>query len=521
MKKRVGGLLLAGIMLFLTACSGVPKDTQTIKPEEMQGEKKDVSLTLNIGAAVDFKNNPEAETLVAESLIMLSPVREVVPLLAKSWEHKDYREFVLKLPEDLKFNNGDAVTLEDFDRSLRILGKKNYVDFVDKLKMISMPDATTLKIELSESSLYFLEELVKVPIMKASAFDDEGTILEYIATGPYLLDTYETDVSAHLLQNPYYRNKDQYAVKEVNWTVLQEAEARKLALISGQVDVIGISEHWPSVSFADSKELGQEKNLASTQQNTQYYTIVKGFSMNWKNGPLQDTSLRRALMYAVDRKRMNETLFFGQAFPCGHLFNPMFKDGPKNHEEFSYDIEKAKAILSEAGYVLERDRLTKDGKPVVLRFSTINVPSAIDMGVFLKDSFQALGIELDIQTFEGKLLVEEFENGNFDIGGQYGWFEPLVTSIKFNGISSEYSDGGLGFGVTDAAIEAGKGILVAQTMEELQQKAADYWKQQYEYCTYLPLYHSGRFAFFHKDWEGFYFSGYGTIDLSKVRKVRE
>ena len=174
-------------------------------------------------------------------------------------------------------------------------------------------DKTTLKIELKEPQLYLLPELTKIGIFKASEIDDEGNIREYIGTGAYVLDAYSANVSAHLVKNPYFRNKDQYEVDEIDWLVLPDGEARRLALLSGQVDVIGISEHWPSISFADAGELKKNENFSFTQQNTEWYTIVKGIIINWKTGPLQDVSLRRALMYAVNREELNKTLFFGQA----------------------------------------------------------------------------------------------------------------------------------------------------------------------------------------------------------------
>lgn len=527
LQKRLGIFLLLSIFLFLGSCTkqATQRKNEEKAPtteERLEKETSSEKTVLKMGAVVDFKNNPEAATLVAEQLILLSPSKEVLPRMAKSWDvNEQYTEFTFHLPEDLKFNNGDPVTLEDFDRSLRVIGKKEYVSFADKIKNISMPDKTTLKIELKEPQLYLLPELTKIGIFKASEIDDEGNIREYIGTGAYVLDAYSANVSAHLVKNPYFRNKDQYEVDEIDWLVLPDGEARRLALLSGQVDVIGISEHWPSISFADAGELKKNENFSFTQQNTEWYSIVKGIIINWKTGPLQDVPLRRALMYAVNREELNETLFFGQAQPCGHLFNPKFDDGPKGYPAFHYDLKKAKDLLKEGGYEEKDGKLLKEGQPVKLRFIIGTKPEAADLAIFLKNSFQELGIDTEIETFEGKLITEELEKGAFDLFISAGLFEPMVTSIKFSGIGNEFSKSGLGFGVNDAAIAAGQGILDAKNMEELSQYADAYWKEQYKECPMIPLYSSGRFAFFNKNWEGFYFTGYGDIELSKVRRVHE
>lgn len=505
------------------------EDNSTKEEVTSENSKKEslepaVKQVMNVAAVEDFKANlSEPASLVFDSLVQLDSTYRIVPHLAKSFEHnEDFTEFTFTLPENLKFNNGENVKLEDFQRSLTILSKFHYVSFADKIKTIEMPDPITLKVSLTEPDLYFLTQLHKVQIIKASEIEEDGVIKEYIGTGPYMLKSYEPQVSATLIKNPYFYQKEGFAIEEINWMVMPDAQARKLALTSGQVDVIGITEHWPSVPMSDIAELKQNNEFNFTHQDKDYYTIVKGISFNWKTGAAKDLHLRRALEYSIDRAKLTETLFFGEAEPCGRMFNPLFPDGPKEDEEFTYDIEKAKSILKDAGYVLKDNKLTKDGNPVVLKYVIGPSAQSADLAVFLQNSFKEVGVELDIQSFDPKLIMDELSNGRYDIANIHGWFEPVVTAVKLNGIKDDFDGSTLGFGVSPKAIESGQKIMDAKDMEAVSKAAKEYFSEQFEQCAYLPLYTSARHTFFSTKFEGFnIIGGSPLIDMSKVRKIHE
>ncbi len=506
--KKILALILVLMLLFAPQAVSATEDTSE-------------GLVLNIGAAVDFKNNQDSVILIYDTLLAMEPGYKPLPALAQSWEiSEDYTVYTFQITEDVVFSDGSLLTLEDFEESLKVLAKNYYLSFVDKLESIALSDDGLLTVTFLEPHLNFLNEVVRLPIIKAGSLNEEGQIEEYIGTGPFVLTEYEAQVSAKLSINPLHRRAEEYALTELNWRVISDAQSRKMALLSGQVDVIGISEHWPSVPLAMSNELKQNDSLAFVEQNKEYYTIVKGLALNWKTGPLSDQALRQAIMYTLDREAYNQIVLFGEGEACGHLFNPLFADGPKEQEAFDYDLDKARAILEAAGYQWEDGKLTKDGEPIVLRQIIAQDEQSTDTAVFIQNALKEIGIEVVIEGFDTKLLGAERENGNFDIAPTHAWFEPLISSMKFGGFQTEFSQSGLGFGVNEQAVEAGKQLLLVKTAEELEEVSQAYWAAQYEGCSYLPLYTSGRVAFFNKDFEGFYYPGWVShIDLSGVRKA--
>lgn len=509
-------ILLALVLVFkLKPASREKQDDSKIQNQE------EISQVLNIGAVFDFKNNEDSTALIYDTLVRIEPSYEIIPSLAQSWEvNEDYTEYTFKLKEGVVFSDGSPLTLADFEESLNLRPKALYLSFVYKLENVEFSEDGLLKVSFNSPHINFLIELAKLGIVKAGTLDEEGNIKDYIGTGPFVLTEYEPQVSAKLIKNPLHHKSDDYALEEVNWIVIPEAQSRKLALASGQVDVIGISEGSPTISLAMSHEMKKDDSWGFVEQNKEYYTIVKGLSLNWKTGPLSDLTLRRALMYAVDREAFNQLVLFGEGQPCGHLFNPLFIDGPKNLEPFAYDLDKARDILKEGGYKLEDGKLTKDGKPVVLKQIIVSDEESTDIAVFIQNALKEIGIEVVIEGFEGRLIAEPLINGDYDIGLNFGWFEPLISSMMFGGIETDFAQCGFAYGANEQAIEAGTRLMASKNEDELKEAAQAYWEAQYEECVYLPLYSSGMVAFYNKSFEGFYFPGWvSDIDLSGVRKT--
>ncbi|MDO4720882.1 MAG: ABC transporter substrate-binding protein [Peptostreptococcaceae bacterium] len=518
---RKGMLFFVSLTLVFAGC-GAPEEAK--EPDNQAEGGKKTAQVLNIGSKIDFKNNEEPYTLVFDSLTDLSVKQEPIPFLAESWEvDETSTEFVFHLVEGVKFSDGSPLTGEDVKKSLERIGGALHIAYAEHLEQIEVLSDRQIRVKMKKPQLFFLSELAKIPIVKASAIDEEGRIKEYIGTGAYVLHDYEADVSAHLTKNPHYWRGDRdFAIEEIRWIVLADNEARKMALLSGQVDVIGISEHFPTLSFSDIAEFKKEDSLRYYEQEQKNYTYVKALALNWKDGPAADRELRRALEYAIDRKTLTETLFFGEAHPCGFIYNPAMVGGPVKEEEFSYDPEKAKEILKQAGYRMEGEKLVKDGKPVVLRYRDVDSPISSDLSIFLQNELAKLGIGLDIQLLEGKLVGEMLKSGEYDIGIGHNLFAPLNSSIAWNGTRKEHSEFGLGFGVSAEAEEAARRVLEAGNIEDFEQAAQDYWREQWEACPIIPLYYNNRIAFYNSKFEGFQYSGaILRIDLSKVRKIDE
>lgn len=125
----------------------------------------------------------------------------------------------------------------------------------------------------------------------------------------------------------------------------QETQTRLAMAQAGETDITMISsEH--------IKIVKKDKNLKLAWCKYGYMRTLMFFALadpNYK-GPLQDIRVRQAIAYAIDTKTIAERVFQGLAEPYGNLSAPYHPGYDPNLKPHPYDPEKAKQLLTEAGY---------------------------------------------------------------------------------------------------------------------------------------------------------------------------
>jgi peptide/nickel transport system substrate-binding protein/nickel transport system substrate-binding protein len=381
-----------------------------------------------------------------------------------------------------------------------------------------------LKAAFKTTDLNFLKELMKIPGMQIDSLDDNGSFINHIGTGPFILTDYEKNVEATLVRNDdYWDTKRLPRVTELKWIVIPEAEARVMALESGQVDAIGITENTSSVINSSVAALRGNERYQILQTDENFYDAVFSVGMNWKRTPLSDVNLRRAIGYAVDRETLVDTVYFGVPVVCGHMMNPAFDDGSDQADAFTYDLNTAKKILSEGGYALENGVLSKDGVPIELEYVTTTETEDADLAVFIQSALKDIGITVNITTLDYGRAEERMKSGDYDLTMGLYWFVPTVIALSYYGIKDHYNSmgayGGLGFGVTGELTELARTVLSVKSNEELRKAADAFWAANYEACPTIPFSGRVRTAIYSPDWTGFVFNhNYHVIDLSGVTR---
>ena len=181
MKKLVMGagiLMLFAAAVFITACRDRSADSVQNKKEQR----------LVLGAHADFKGNQEAGTLVFDSLTVLDSEGKVQPAAVESWTvNKESTEFVLHLRKGLSYSDGTAASAEDLKKSIEVLGKTQFRSYMSKLDHIDIIDKTSVKVVMKSPFLFLVDELEKIQLIPAKFLQEDGSITEYIGSGPYLL----------------------------------------------------------------------------------------------------------------------------------------------------------------------------------------------------------------------------------------------------------------------------------------------------------------------------------------------
>ncbi len=212
-------------------------------------------------------------------------------------------------------------------------------------------------------------------------------------TGPFKITKVVLGQYAEMSRNEEYWDKAR--IPKLDKMVvypMPEATTRVAALRSGQVDWIEVP---PPDSIPSLKQAGLQISLWP-------YPHTYPYALNCLDGsPFKDVRVRQALNYAVDREGMCKMLN-GTAKPAMGLYppdNPMFGT-PKNR--YTYDPEKAKALLKEAGYGPDKPVKAK----IMISTSGSGQMVPIPMNEFMQQNFKAVGMDIDFDVVEwGTMLV--------------------------------------------------------------------------------------------------------------------
>jgi len=338
-----------------------------------------------------------------DALVKPMPGQALAPSLAQSWSASEdglTYEFVLR--ENAKFHNGDPVTAEDvkfsFDRyrgTARDLLK-------NRVALVEISDPHHVRFRLKEPWPDFLTFYGSatgvgwiVPKTYVEKVGDEGFKKTPIGAGPYKFVSFTPGVELVFEAFDQYWRKPP-SVKRLVFKVIPEETTRLAALKRGEVDI----------AYSIRGELAEE--LQRTPGLTLKPAVVQGvfniyFPDQWDvKSPWHDERVRRAASAAIDRDGINQAVTLGYSLVTG---NPIVAD----HNEFFwqppapvYDPDKAKEILTEAGFPKGLD-----GGEFFCDSSYSNIGEAV------LDNLQAIGIRMKLRPIERAAFIKGYAEKTF------------------------------------------------------------------------------------------------------------
>ena len=372
-------------------------------------------------------------------------VSDIYGGVAERWSiSEDGLEFIFKIRKGVKFSSGNILTADDVVYSLRRVVKLDksssflITQFGFSLenmeKTIVKLDDYTVKLTLDKpyAPTFFLYCLTSfagsvVDMKTVMAHEQNGDMgNEWLKThsagsGPFELKKWQASESLVLVRNEHYWG-DKPAMKTVFIRHVSESSTQRLLLEKGDIDV------------ARNLRADDIKGLAGNV-NVKVRTKAKGgiwyLGLNQKNEYLQKPQVRQALKYLVDYQGMEETFLKGkvnvhQAFlPKGFL-------GALEENPFSLNVEKAKALLKEAGL--------EDGFTITM--DVRNTEPTSTMALEIQATFAMAGIKLEIIPGDGKQTLTKYRARNHEIYiGRWGpdYMDPHTNAETF-AINTDNSD---------------------------------------------------------------------------------
>ena len=313
-----------------------------------------------------------------EGLVSSKPgTTEVEPLLATKWDtSSDGKSYTFTLREGVKFSdgtdfNGEAVCA-NFDRWYNWKGVNQstnisyyYGSLFKGFKTgkpgavydsCSAPSAGQAVVKLTKPFAGFVQAMTlpafsmqsPTAMKQHNADNTSGTetdprFSEYATahptgTGPFVFDKWERGQQVSLKKNADYWG-DKAKVDTVIIRTISDAKARTQELEAGNIDGYDL------VGPADVKPL---KDKGFQIQNRPAFNILY-LGINQKNKALQDVRVRQAINHAIDKTGVVRSSLPEGSVPAKE-FMPSLVEGYNDQvTEYEYSVEKAKALLKEAG----------------------------------------------------------------------------------------------------------------------------------------------------------------------------
>lgn len=447
-----------------------------------------------------------AQNLLYESLVRIKDDGSISPWLAESYEvSEDGKTYVFKLREDVYFTDGAKFNAEaaklNFDAILDNYERHSWIESVSLMKevensgkeSVEVTGEYELTIHLSKSYYPFLVELGVIRPLRfisPNCFIDGTTkngVTDYIGTGSYYLSEHVTDEYAIFKVNEKYWG-DVPDIEEIIVKVIPDSQSRVMALESGEIDLIY------GANMIDSETYTKFLNLSEFKTKVSEPISSRVMMINTQDEILGDVRLRKALQYATDRETISKSIFLGIEDPAYTLFSSEVPYADIGLTPYEYNLEKAKELLNEAGWVEVNGQSyrQKDGRELAftLHYSSDNVTDKT-IAEFYKGELAKIGINLEIIGEEAQAYTDRAKSGNFDIIFNESWGKPydpqsFLASMRESSVHGDY-EAQKGLKEKEQIDEAILNALEATTEEERQGYYTYVLETLHEEAVYIPL----------------------------------
>jgi peptide/nickel transport system substrate-binding protein len=376
----------------------------------------------------------------------------IVPQLALSHETSaDSKEMTIKLRPGVKFHDGEPFDAEaakfSLERHLTMptsfrkpeLASVDHVDVVDPLtiKLVLKTPYSPLIAQLTDRA-----GMMVSPKAVKEAGDKFG--LHPVCAGPYkFVERVQQDRMVFEKFADYW-NKDNVFIDRIVFLPIVDATVRLANLKSGGLDLI------ERVLATDIKDVQSDSRLVlSTAPELGYLGLtINTDNDKTKGGLSRSAKVRQALDLAIDREALNQVVFNGEFTPGNQWVSPTHPYYQQSSPIQPRDVEKAKALLKEAGV----------SPPVSVDYMVPKGTEYEAVAQVIQSMAAEAGFDIKIRLIEFATSFKQAQAGEFQVF-QINWsgrIDPDGNSYVFLHSGAPQNDGGYSNPETDRLMEEGR-----------------------------------------------------------------
>lgn len=412
-----------GILMTLNVFAVKSAQGAELKDSIIIGTPLDITTTDPQGSNTD--SNMMLFCMTHETLVALDPdTGTVIPGLAQ-FEIVDGLTFKFKLPENASFTDGTPCTANDVKFTFERAGGSSFTSpKLTLLENIEVLNDREVVFKISKPSQEFLMQLAhrSLSILSEKAIRESGDEASNMGTGLYKIENWVPgDYISMVRYDGYWGEKAK--TRRVEFKLMKEDSARVIALQTGEIDVC---IDLPSV------ELNYVRDDSALKLIQVPNVVMLYLTMNNEIEPFKNQKVRQALAHAVNKQALLIAGLNGQ----GEVHNSMINRGQfglnKSITGYDYDLEKAKALLTEAGY--------SDGFTMELSF---NGSARNLMAQVIQADFAKIGVTVKLDETESAALKGRLNEHKFQTA-LYAWTDAdgtdfTVRSMYYTGSGSNRS----------------------------------------------------------------------------------
>jgi len=321
----------------------------------------------------------------------------IVPDLAKSYTFLSPTLLEFRLREDVRWSDGVPFTAKDvlftFETILSPEVFTPYSSGFTHVESVRVVDDFTLHVTYKTPYFKALE-LWMMEVLPYHLLKDEEALMTSrfnqapVGTGPYLLETFSLSKSIVLRANPDYFEGEPKP-KRLVFHFLPDTATEFMMLRSHKLDVGTVTP------LQYERQLdGRFHDFYAVHESIAHSYAYVG--LNLEDPKFQDLRVRQALSLAIDRQELVDILLFGRGEVCTGPFLPRTNAFNPNVKAPVQDIQKAKALLAEAGYTEEN--------PLHFTLSASSGSRAA-MAEVLQHQLAKAGIQMRIRVMEWQAFL--------------------------------------------------------------------------------------------------------------------
>lgn len=476
----------------------------------------------NLGIFAHLSNPP---------LMKMDSEGRLVGQLAESYnvsENNTCWTFYLK--DDLYWSDGEKVTPQDVEFSIRYYGKKTpwagWINETLESSTISEADnSVTFKFNKPYTRVNM--EFVTYNILPAHIWETIENPMEYLNNGPYVgygpyyLKMIDLNAGKLIFEkNPYWKGKvSEFENVEVH--LYSNVDVATLALKNGDVDTYyKYAGSYPYSGIEQLEKTGDFDFLEKTDIGLVF------LSPNLKKAPFSDPEFREALTYAINYEEIArlETLGYGEVPNRG--FVPPAMENFKETEKLEYSPEKAIETLEKAGYSDSNGNGVLEGKDRKdIKLEILIRSEYARTGELLEEYFERIGLSADLKTVDADTWVTLKDNYDYDltVTRSTPWGMLMHAGWGSGYFDSRRTGQGVMHNVEDPVfLQLCDDILATTEPAELQGYAYELQDYYAENLPAIPLYWSNSVTPFNRHFEGWYADPlYGIYNVDTFVNIRE